>query len=297
MERDNLKASGLMMLSMAAFTFNDTVMKTIGDGLPFAQLLFLRGVFATVLIAGLAWATGAMRARLSRREVRLIALRGLTEIGAAYFFITALFNMPLANVTAILQSLPLTVTLAAALMFREPVGWRRFSAIAAGFIGVMLIVRPGPDGFNPYAVYALIAVVCVTARDLVTRKLDRSTPSMLVTLGTSSIITVSFGSAALVADWQPVAPGQWIAILAASVFIFGGYLFSVLVMRIGEISFVAPFRYTGMIWALLLGLVVFGDWPDALTMLGLGIVVASGVFMLWRERKLARRLSGRAVTR
>jgi len=122
------------------------------------------------------------------------------EIGAAYFFLTALFNMPIANVTAILQALPLTITLAAALFFGDPIGWRRMSAILVGFVGVMLIVRPGAADFTIYSLYVLAAVGFVTLRDLATRRLSKETPSMLVTFITSTSIMVFFGVASLTID-------------------------------------------------------------------------------------------------
>lgn len=197
--------------------------------------------------------------------------------------------MPLANVTAVLQVLPLTVTLASALVFHETIGWRRMLAIVVGFAGMLLIVRPGPDGFNIYALYALGAVACVTVRDLSTRKMSAGVPSMTVTLVASLTITTAAGLASLGADWAPVSGHNAKLIAAASFFILGGYLFSVMVMRVGDVSFVAPFRYTGLVWALVLGWFMFGDWPTPLTLLGAGIVVSTGLFSLYRERALLRR--------
>ena len=284
----NLRGALLMMASMAAFTLNDSLLKLTDGALPLFQLLFLRGVLTTLLIFGLARSLGTIHFEISRRDWGLIVLRSLAEIGAAYFFLTALFSMPLANVTAILQVLPLTVTLGSALFFGEAVGWRRMLAIFIGFSGMLLIVRPGPDGFNIFALYALIAVVCVTVRDLSTRRLSSGVPSLTVTLTASLGITLFSGFASLGNEWMPVTLQQGALVAGASVFILGGYLFSVLVMRIGDVSFVAPFRYSGLIWALILGWFLFGDWPDALTLLGAAIVVATGLFTLYRERAALR---------
>jgi S-adenosylmethionine uptake transporter len=135
----------------------------------------------------------------------------------------------------------------------------------------------------------MIAVVFVTARDLATRKMSAQTPSMMVTLSASVGVMLFFGAGALTEPWVDIAVRDMALIVGASVFIIGGYLFSVMVMRVGEVSFIAPFRYTGLLWALLLGLVLFGDWPDPLTLLGAAVVVASGVFTLYRERQVARR--------
>ena len=286
---DNLTGALLMMGSMAAFTFNDAMIKSLAGQMPLFEVLFLRGVLTTALVAVIAWRMGALRQSLPRADRGPVFWRMVGEVGAAWFFLSALFNMPIANISAIMQALPLTITLAAALVFREPVGWRRMVAIMAGFVGVMLIVRPGTEGFTIYSVYGLAAVAFVTLRDLATRKLSREVPSMLVTLMTSASIMVFFGLASLAQGWAPIGGRAVMLIGGAAVMLIGGYLFSIMVMRVGEISFVAPFRYTSLLWALILGWVVFGDWPQAITLVGAAIVVASGLFTLYREAQVSRR--------
>ena len=286
---DNLTGALLMMASMAAFVLNDTFMKALAGEVPLNQLLFLRGVLTTVAVLVMAWRMNGLLVRPSGKDWKLITIRTLAELGAAYFFLTALFNMPIANITAILQALPLTVTLGAALMFREPIGWRRMLAILVGFAGVLLIIRPGTDGFTFYSLYGLAAVACVTVRDLSTRRLSRETPSIFVTLVNSAAIMVVFGLASLASDWVEMDVHSYGLTFGAAVMIIGGYLFSIMVMRVGEISFVAPFRFSGLIFALILGFLVFGDWPDPLTLLGAGIVVGSGLFTLYREAQLGRK--------
>ncbi|EDQ06756.1 Riboflavin transporter [Sulfitobacter indolifex] len=276
----------LMIASMACFTFNDTLLKMTDGALPLFQLLFLRGATTTVLILALSRQLGRIDFRLEARDWRVIGLRSVAEIAAAYFFLTALFNMPLANVTAILQVVPLSVTLAAALVLRQAVGWRRLVAIGIGFCGVLLIVKPGAEGFNIWSIYVLIAVLCVTVRDLSTRALSPAVPSMTVTLITALSVMTAAGFASLSAPWAPVTPSLAVLIGGSGVFVLGGYFFSIQVMRVGDVAFVAPFRYTGLLWALLLGWFIFGDWPGTLTMIGAGIVVATGVFTLYRERAL-----------
>ena len=289
---DNLRGAMLMMGSMAAFTVNDAFMKTLAGDAPLYQLLFLRGILATSLIGALALSQRAFTASIPRRDIYLILGRVVAEIGAAYYFLTALFNMPLANLTAILQALPLTVTLAAAVIFREKIGWRRMTAILVGFMGVLLIVRPGTEGFNIFSIYALVSVAFVTARDLFTRRLSGATPSLLVTFSTSFSVMLAFGIASLWQEWQPIPFDIGWRIVWAGGMVTLGYLFSVLAMRVGEIGFVAPFRYTSLIWALILGFAIFGDWPQILTLIGAAIVTASGLFTLWRERQLARSKRG-----
>ncbi|MFD2738100.1 DMT family transporter [Sulfitobacter aestuarii] len=282
----NLGGALLMMASMAAFTLNDTLIKLTAGALPLFQLIFLRGVITSALILALSGRLGPMHLRIDRRDWGLIALRSLSEIGAAYLFLTALIHMPLANLTAILQVVPLSITLASALVFREPVGWRRMLAIAVGFTGVLLIVKPGAEGFTIWSLYSLLAVLCITLRDLTTRRLSRGVPSMSVTLVTSLVVMTAAGLGSLSDPWAPVTGELALLICSASVFVLGGYFFSIQVMRVGEVSFTAPFRYTGLIWALLLGWLVFGDWPGPLTLIGAAIVVTTGLFSLYRERRL-----------
>ena len=280
----NVKGALLMMGSMAAFTVNDALVKVVGQDLPLFQLVTMRGVLATVLVLIMARYLGALHLNFPLHDKWLIALRCLAELAATIFFLTALMHMPLANVTAVLQALPLTVTLGAALFFGEVIGWRRIAAIALGFVGMLLIVRPGPEGFSIYAIYALIAVASVTVRDLITRRMSAEVPSVVVTLATSLTITLAAIIVSTFEGWVPVSTASGAMIASAAVFVLIGYLFSVMVMRVGEVGFVAPFRYSSLLWALGLGWAVFGDWPDAITMLGGALVVGAGMFTLFRER-------------
>lgn len=291
---DNTRGALLMMASMACFTFGDACMKLASADLPLSQLLVLRGLFASLIIYLVARRMNALTLDLAARDWNLIALRAVAEVAAAWFFLTALFNMPIANVTALLQMLPLTVTLASAVFFGEPVGWRRWTAILIGFGGMLLIVRPGTEGFNAYSIYALIAVVCVTVRDLATRRMSAAVPSLTVTLSASLAVLAFAAVLSLGEDWQPLDASLWGLVAAMSVFIIGGYLFSVMTMRTGEVSVVTPFRYTGLVWALVLGWAIFGEWPVPLTFLGAGIIIATGVFTLLREAR-ARRLQAKTV--
>lgn len=284
----NMLGAVLMMASMACFTLNDTFLKLTAGAIPLFQLLFLRSALTTVLILALKDRFGVVHFNISRRDWMLIGLRSLSEVLTAYCFLNALFNMPLANLTAILQVLPLSVTLASALILREAVGWQRMAAIGVGFIGVLLIVKPGSDGFTIWSVYGLLAMLLVTARDLITRKLSADVPSMTVTLVTALSVMGAAGLASLSAAWVAVTLTQTWLIVGSSVFILGGYFFSIQVMRVADVSFTAPFRYTGLIWALIIGWFVFGDWPGWATLTGAAIVVATGLFTLYRERKLAR---------
>jgi drug/metabolite transporter (DMT)-like permease len=287
---DNARGALFMSFGMAAFVLNDTLMKLVSDDLPLFQAIFLRGVMTSLAFAMIAWRVNALGVPEFNGDRWLVAVRVVAECGATFFFLTALFNMPLATLTAILQVAPLTITLAGAVFFREPVGWRRFIAIGIGFIGVLLIIRPSPAGIDLYAIYALIAVGFVTLRDLVTRRLPRAVPSMLVALATAGGVTVFASFGVFAEEWVRPTGTSWMFLTGAVVFILGGYLLSIMAMRVGELGVVSPFRYTGLVWALLLGFLVFGDWPDGLTKLGAALIVGTGLFTLYREHRLSREM-------
>lgn len=285
---DNTRGAALMMLGMAAFIFSDAAMKLLGESLPLFQALFLRGALVSVMFLGLAWRLGAFAVRLAPRDRRLLIWRVGSEALTAFFFFMALFNMPLANVTAILQALPLTITLAGALFLGERVGWRRASMIGLGFLGVLLIVRPGTADFDIHALYALAAVACVTLRDLVTRQMSAQVPSLAVAFWTA-LGVMAFGAAGSATEVWVMPDAAMAGLLAVTaLFILGGYLLSIMAVRVGELAVVSPYRYTGLVWALILGLAIFGEWPDGLTMLGAALIVGTGIFTFLRERQLSR---------
>ncbi len=282
----NTKGAMLMMASMGAFVINDMFLKLTNGAIPLFQLIFMRGILATVFVYIVARSLGALSGHISRHDKQVIVLRGLTEIVTSYFFLNALFNMPLGNLNAIMQVVPLVVTLGSVLVYREAVGWRRLLAILFGLGGVMLIIRPGADGFNVWSLYALAAVLSVTVRDLVTRRLSPDVPGMAVTLGTTVAVMIAAGLASMTQDWVPITAPAASYIVGSAMFVITGYFFSIQVMRSGDVSFIAPFRYTGLIGAMIIGFLVFGEVPTALTLIGAAIVIGTGMFTFYRERKL-----------
>ena len=283
-----------MALSMLAFVLNDGLMKAVFDGISIYQAIFLRGLITVPLIALLAWHKGELIVSIAPRNRLLLTLRVAAEVGATVGFLTALKHMPLANVTAILQVLPLTVTMAAAMFLGEKVGWRRWLAIAIGLAGVMIIIRPGMEGFSVYSIWALVAVGCVTIREIATRKLSADLPSLPVALATAIAIG-GLGAVMLPAvEWAPLSASALSLICGASLAFIGGYLFSVMTIRIGDIGFVAPFRYTAMVWALILGLLMFGEIPDMPTITGTVIIILTGLYLLHRQRSVRRSVQEKA---
>lgn len=273
-----------MLLAMAGFVVNDTFVKIASADIAPAQIMAIRGIAASALLFALAWKLGALRPARLALSPRLL-LRTGADILATLSYITALSQMPIANASAIFQALPLTVTLGAALFLGESVGWRRWTAIAVGFVGVMIIVRPGTEGFTIYSVAVLASVVFAAVRDLSTRRMDRAVPSIFIALVTSVAVALAgWILLPLSGGWQPVSTAILINLGFAAAAIAVGYVFIVQAMRTGDMGFVAPFRYSILLYALLIGYVVFDDLPSPPTLLGSAIVVASGLYTLYRER-------------
>ncbi|MCB1367556.1 MAG: DMT family transporter [Rhodobacteraceae bacterium] len=294
---DNTRGALLMIGSMAAFTLNDTFIKSVAPDLSLFQAILIRGFMTTALLAVFAVSQGALRVVIPKADWKMIGLRTGADIFATYCFLLALFNMPIASVTAILQSLPLVITLAGAVFFGEKVGWRRYGAILIGFGGVLLIIRPGAAAFDMFSIYALAAVGFVVVRDLSTRRLSRDVPSASVALINAAAIMAMGGVGTLIEGWQPVETAVLGRLAGAALFLIGGYLLSIMVMRVGEISVVAPFRYTALVWAIVTGILVFGEIPDTLTLIGSAIVVGMGIYTFYREGRLRRQLAANPAPR
>lgn len=291
MMTDNRRAALFMMAGSSAFAVNDTFLKLLGSSLGMFQIITLRGMAVTVIFAALLWSQRATIGALGHRDRWFLSLRSGAEMGAAFFFFNALFDMPLAAITAIIQVVPLTVAAAAYLFLKEPLGWRRLSAILFGMCGVMLIVRPGTETFSAASVSALLCVAMVTLRDLTTRVMAKNVPSSMVALTTAIGVTLLGAVGSVTEVWvMPDASGfAWLG--GTVVFTVLGYYLVILAMRSGELTFVAPFRYAALLAALVLGWIVLGEWPAPLTFLGSAIVVVTGVYTLYREGRAKRRAS------
>lgn len=283
---DNLRGALYMNVAMAAFTLNDSCMKALTQTLPLWQSIALRGLFTLGPLLLVAASQGGFRLRLPRREWGIMSIRSVAEVASTLLFLAALVHMPIANLSAIMQSLPLAVALAAWAVFGERVGWRRLTAILIGFVGVLIIIRPGPDGFDHWSLMGLASVAFVVVRDLSTRELSNAVPSSTVAVVASLSVTVTALAMSLAQGWQAPTAHEWLLVAAAAAALVFGYNFAVMTMRVGDIGFVAPFRYTSLLWAIFLGWAAFGTLPDALTLLGAALVVGSGIFTLWRERKV-----------
>lgn len=286
---DNIKGAVLMSLAMASFNFNDAMIKLVTGDLTTGQIMFIRGAMTSALILAVAWRMGALRP-VPLLIDRWILLRTAGEIVAAATYVYALSMIPLPNAAAILQALPLAVTMGAALFFGEQVGWRRWLAILFGFLGVMVIIRPGAEGFSIASVLVVGSVVGATIRDLATKKIDRAVPSLMISFVASLSITVVgalwIGATGI---WKPVSTHSLVIMAFGSAMLFAGYQTIIMAMRTGEISFIAPFRYTSLLWAIALGIVLIGEMPDRWMLAGSAIVVAAGLYAFYRETVIQRR--------
>ena len=281
---DNFLGAALMTCCVLAYVLNDAVMKLLFTEIDFFQAIFLRGLVSLPPLLILALITKTLMQKYSTKNQRLMIIRILAEIGTTVTFLTALKYMPLANVTAILQSLPLAITMAAAIFLGEPVGWRRWSAICIGFTGVLIIIRPGLAGFSSYSLLALAAVILLTVREISTRKLDSKIPTVTVALSTT-VGTTAFAALMLIGnEWAEINLVSWSLIIAAAAAVTIATLLSVVAMRTGDIGFVSPFRYTSLIGAIGLGILLFGEWPDGITLLGALIIAFAGIYSLYREQ-------------
>ena len=286
---NNMKGAALMTGCVSAYVINDAFMKLLFSEIALFQAIFLRSIITVPPVLVMVWITKVAISNLSKQDKRLIMLRVVAEIFTTIAFLTALKHMPLANVTAILQALPLAITMAAALFLSEPVGWRRWTAILVGFVGVLIVVRPGLEGFNIYSLSALMAVIFITVREISTRKLTSEVPTITVVLSTAVGSALFAGIMMIGSELDTVSALSWLLILGAAVAVSIATLLSVMAMRIGEIGFVSPFRYTSMLGAIGLGILLFGDWPDQPTLVGTLIIVSTGIYTFHREKTIGRK--------
>lgn len=283
--RENLRGILAMLAAMFLFVTNDTLIKVASETLSTPQIIFVRGSIAVVLVAIFAWMTGAFR-RWPRRGWRIIGWRSVGEVGSTLLYLTALFHMPIANATAIMQAMPLVMTVLSALVLGEIVRWRRWLAVMGGFVGMLLVVQPGSAGFDVYALVAVASLAFAALRDMSSRYLPAEVPSLIVALVAMFSVTAVGGLWSLTVPWTPI-PGAVLAYLAvAAALLSGAFYFVTEAMRHGEVSVVTPFRYSIIITAIALGYLVWGQLPNLLAMAGIVLIVGSGLYVFYRERRV-----------
>lgn len=281
----NLRGIIAMMLAMGLFVINDTLVKLARVHWEAGQIMAVRGFFGLVIMAIWLRQSGAL-SKLGLVLRPSLLGRGALEAAIAAAFITALGFMPLAEITAILMLAPLLITALSMIFFGEKVGWRRWSAVVVGFLGMLLVVRPGDGAFPLFALaLAFASVLGVAARDITTRRLPLDVPTAVIALMSIIGTTLAGVTLSLFGDgWRPITPQLALIIAAAALFVALGNYSIVAACRDAELSVVSPFRYVVIIWAVLLGILVFGDWPSYVALAGIGLIGASGLYTLHRER-------------
>ncbi|SNT76413.1 DMT family transporter [Paracoccus seriniphilus] len=285
---DNLRGALLMTLSMIGFGCNDAAMKFVTQDMPLYQAITMRGLTMMVVLWALALREGGLSLAVGRGNRWSMVLRALGEVGSTLLFLNALQVMAIGDLSAVMQSLPLVVMLAAAMFFGERLGPRRLGAVLVGLVGVMMILRPGSGTFGIWALVALGSVLLMVLRDIVTKMFSRDVSSTTIAFYAALSVTVMGGVLAL--GQGAIMPNlqHLLLLLLASAFLTMGYVTGVAAMRVGEISYVAPFRYTSLIVAIAAGVAIFGEWPDIWTWLGSALVVAAGIYVIWREAQLEK---------
>ena len=277
-----------MSAGMVCFVLNDTLVKFVSDDLPASQLIFLRGVLAVLGLLLLVFATDRRqfsRAGLLHMADKWVVLRSMFDGVASLVYLSALFHMPLGNATAINMSTPLLIALLSGLLMGVHVSARNWLIIGLGFVGVLMVVQPQADEFNAWAWVALAGTVLHALRDLSVRFIAPEVPSMVITVGTALAATVLSGVWSIFTPWQAVSATHWGMIAAAAVFLSCGYFFLIKATRMADMSVVAPFRYIGLLTAVLAGYVIWGDMPNPLAWCGMLLLVGAGILMLRLHRQ------------
>ena len=283
----NLRGILFMTLSMGGFAVEDLFLKILSETVPVSQILIYVGISATVFLSVI---SVIKRIPVLRNDIysnKLFIIRSFADMMGAVLIMTSISLMPLSTVSSILQALPLFIIFGAVLIFKESVGWRRWSAVSFGFIGVILILKPGLSSFNPSSLIVLLAVACLALRDLVTRKISKDIHSITVSLYAFILTTVGgIISLPFFGKFIILTITQWFVVLTITLFGCFSYFMLVLATRKGDISVISPFRYSRLIFALVLAILVLNERPDNLTLFGAAIIVVAGYYTIWRERVL-----------
>jgi len=285
----NAKGVALMIGSMAAFAIGDTMIKFASQSISPAQGILLLAVFGAAMFAFLAIAS---RTALWTPDFwsRPIMLRNVVEALTSICFFSALAAAPLSLVVSIMQAVPLMVTIGAAVLLSEHVGPRRWIAIGIGLIGVLVMLRPWSEGIQPGALWAVGAAIGLATRDVAARFVPAKVATLQLALwGTLSLVPAALILMPLSGPHPTISFDITFLMLIAAAATAAGYYAVTAAMRIGEVSLVAPFRYTRLLFALALAVMFLGERPDALTLFGAIIVIGSGLFVLLRERSLANK--------
>lgn len=282
----SLAGVGLMLGAMAALPFLDVTAKFLGQqGVPVLQIVWARMVMGAAMTAPLAWRAAGPAGLVPERPM-LHGLRAALLILATFFFFAALKYLPIADALAVFFVQPLVVTALSPLVLGERVGPRRWAAVAVGFIGTLIIIRPGLQAFNPGTALALAAGCSLALYMLLTRRIAGRDSAMVTTFRTS-LLGALIVSALVWAVWITPTPQQWGLFLALGFISTLGHGLIVMAYDRAEASLLAPLAYTEIIMAVILGWYFFGDFPDFWTFVGVGVLMACALYISARERRRA----------
>lgn len=277
----------LMSAAMSVFIVNDMLMKIAAETMPASQAIGIRGMMSATWILIVALAMTPARELRWVVEPRILARCTLDIIGS-FAYLVALFHMPIATATAINTATPIFLTVLAVFLLRESVGWRRWSAVAVGFAGVLLVVRPTTEGLNWWALLVLAATAVLAFRDIYTRRIPDGAPSIVISLSNALWVGMAGCVLAPFDGWRAMEGRDWLLLGSASLFLAIGYHWVIIAMRSGEASVIGAFRYSGLLWAVIIGWVVWSQVPDGLTWAGIALIVGAGLYIVHRERVRGR---------
>lgn len=281
------RAIACMLAATALVSLNDALVKSLTSSYPVGQVLFLRGIFVLPWIVLLAHIMGGI-GRLKVKNVKGQAFRAIFVVGSSFLFVNGLIYLPLADAIAVTFAGPLFITALAPLALGEHVGWRRWLAVVVGFVGVLFMVRPDGDVIQWAVLFPLGAALCGGIRDLITRRISQTETSAAVLFFTTCAV-VAASALTLPFAWSAVSALDLVYFALSAMLVAGGQYLMIEAYRHGEAAFVAPFKYSFMIWAVLFGYLFFAELPDAWTVLGTVIVAASGLYILQRELRFTPR--------
>ena len=286
---ENLRGAALMTFSMLAFAIEDVLIKTLGARIPAGQIIGIIAIGAATAFA-LWFAFNRQPIFVKEHMNPRVWGRALFEVAGTMMFISALMRMDVTMLSAIIQATPLVVALGGVVFLSQTVGWRRWAAILVGFVGVLLIVRPGFDGFTLITLLGVGGMMGLAGRDLMTRAIIVPISGAHLSLHAFLVLI----PAGLVLCWIEDAPlvvpsaRDGLTLIFCVFVALVAYLAIVAATREGDAAFISMFRYTRMLFALILGMTILDERPDTLTMIGAAIVIGAGVFTLLREARTRR---------
>ncbi len=280
--RANRRGIIALVIGMAGYTVNDALVKLVAQSYPVGEVIFIRGILTTLLLGAIILGAGLLP-DMRRATDRHVVARAIADGLASVLYIVALARMQMADLAAVLLLTPLLLTAMAVLFYGEIVGWRRWTAVAVGFGGTLFIVKPTPAMFDAWALVALVAAFASASRDLLTRQTDQTIPTLILTLMGSIAVTIGGLMLVVTEEWRMLASRDLALLAVAAGFLAFGTYFVALAYRGVDISVVAPFRYTLLLWAAIAGFLVFGELPDRWAAFGALLIVGSGLYALHRD--------------